>query len=92
METTQINIYEFLNHNGDPIEFVCDGHIDSMMFREKCFKDYYVKPMVVRHQWRKTRKTLERKPGKKFGKLCSKTVSCDSEEKGAIPVTVGLLH
>ncbi len=92
METrSQFNIYEFLDRNGDPVEFVCDGHIDSTVFREKCFHDYYVEPMVVQHQWRKSRKFVIPKEGRKRGKSYTKLISCTSGESGATPVTVGLI-
>ncbi|MBU2509983.1 hypothetical protein KJ966_01550 [bacterium] len=87
----KFNIYEYLNRNGDPVEFVCDGHIDSIAFREKCYQDYFVKPMVIRHQWRKTRKIVERNQGKKFVKSYTKMISCTPGELGATPVTVGLV-
>lgn len=87
----QFVIYEYLDQKGDPSQLICDGHVDSMTFRDKCFKDFYVKPMVVRHQWQKTRRIVEQRPGKKYRNTRTETVYITNEEFGATPVTIGLV-
>ena len=93
MNTAQpVNIYECFDPNGDAVKFICNGHIDAMMFRDKCYQDYFVKPMVVQHQWQKMRKYAGRREGKKFYKGVTKTVSCKPGEMGATPITVGMIQ
>jgi hypothetical protein len=89
MKTVLAMIYEYLDQNGNPAKFICDGHIDSVVFRDKCFRDYYVKPLVVRHQWQKIRK-VSNKAKKKYIKI-TETVYLTAEEAGATPVTIGLI-
>lgn len=88
--TQQFNIYECYDQSGENPEYICDGHIDSVAFREKCFQEFYVKPMIVRHQWRKTRRFKSLKPGEKKGRSYVGTVHCTTAERGAVPITVGL--
>ncbi len=87
----QLNIYECFDQKGDPVKFICDGHVDSTIFRDRCFEDYFVKPMVIRHQWQKTRKSFTRKTGKKFVRSVTETIDCPTEEMGATPITIGLI-
>lgn len=86
------NVYECFDQKGNPVKLVCDGHIDSMLFRDKCFKDFYVKPMVVRHQWQKTKKTFRKNAGKGFKKSLTETIDCGYGDTDATPITVGLLR
>ena len=88
--TEQFNIYEYLDQSGDAVKYICDGHVDSVAFREKCFKEFYVKPMIVRHQWRKTKRFSNSNPGKKYGRSIIGTVHSGIEEMGSTPVTIGL--
>lgn len=91
MKTTdQFNIYEYLDQNGDPAKFICDGHVDSVVFREKCLRDFYVKPLVVRHQWLKVRR-VSTKTTRKYLKK-TETVYLTAKEAGATPVTIGLIQ
>ena len=92
METGEhLNIYEYLDQSGVPSQFICDGHVDSVLFRDKCYEDYYVRPMVVRHQWQKTRRIASQRPGKKFKSSVLETVYLSNQERGSVPVTIGLL-
>ncbi len=87
----RFNIYECLDQSGESLKFICDGHVDSVTFRDKCFEEFYVKPLVIRHQWRKTRSFKNPRPGKKYGSNISGTVHCVTEEMGSVPITVGLV-
>lgn len=85
------HIYEFFDQNGDPSQFICDGHVDSTTFRNKCVQDFSLSPLVVRHQWQKMRKVIESRPGKKKKLAVTKTIYSAHEVFGARPVTIGLL-
>ena len=91
MTAAPLNIYEYLDQNGNPDKFICDGHIDSVAFRDKCFQDYYVRPLVVRHQWQKTRRIFKHTGRQKKLRNITETVYIASEEMGCKPVTVGLV-
>ena len=93
METMEpFNIYECFDQNGDPIKYICQGHIDSTQFRDKCYEEYFVKPMVVQHRWRRTRKFVERQPDKKYARSYTRSERCSEFDNNATPVTVGLLQ
>lgn len=92
MNGEHINIYECYDHNGNPVRYVCDGHVDSMTFREKCFSDFYSKPMVVRHQWQKTRKFVTGKPKAKRNRFITETIYTPTREMNSTPVTIGLMN
>ncbi len=92
MEIEQsFNIYECFDQSGDPSKYICDGHVDSVSFREKCFSDFFIKPLVIQHQWQRTRKFVEREPDKKFSRCYIRSVPCNEKDKDATPVTVGLV-
>lgn len=85
------NIYECFDREGEPVKFVCDGHMDSDAFREKCLKDFMVKPKVVQHRWRRARKFLERDPDRKYARAYTASTNCPEWHPEATPETVGLL-
>lgn len=87
----KVRIYEVFGTDGDPEEYVCLGHVDSEKFREACQDEYDVKPLVVQHRWRKTRRIVKRDPEKKKARSYTTDVACLAGENGAEAFTVGLL-
>ncbi len=61
----KFNIYEYLDKEGQPEQYVCSGHVDSTEFRDKCQEMYAVKPMVVQHRWRRIKRVVKHDSGKK---------------------------
>ncbi|MBU2645381.1 hypothetical protein KKI24_11805 [bacterium] len=90
-EKNSLIIYEYLNPDGDPDVYICAGHVDSMTFREAVHRKFSVKPLVVQHRWRRTRRIVKRDEEKKRARGYTTDVTCLSEEPGARAVTVGLL-
>lgn len=91
VEQDKIRIYEVFGTDGDPEEYICSGHVDSEKFREACQNDYAVKPLVVQHRWRRTKRIVKRDPEKKRSRSYTTDVSCLANEKDAQAITVGLL-
>jgi len=86
-----ITIYEYLDPNGDPDTYICPGHVDSITFREAVQEKFFVKPMVVQHRWRRSKRIVKRDPEKKRVRGYTTDVACLSEEPGAYAITVGIL-
>ena len=85
------NIYECFDQDGQPVKYICDGHLDSEAFREKCYRDFFIKPKVVQHLWRRSRRFLERNPDRKFVRAYTGSTACSEWDSGATPETVGVL-
>lgn len=86
-----LTIYEYLSPNGDPDSYVCSGHVDSMAFREAVQKKYAVKPMIIQHRWRRSKRIVKRDLEKKRTRGYTTDVACLSEDPGAYAITVGIL-
>jgi hypothetical protein len=87
----KIRIYEVFGSDGSPEEYVCQGHVDSDKFRKACENDYAVKPLVVQHRWRRTKRIVKRDPEKKKTRSYTTDVACLAYEKDAEAFTIGLL-
>ncbi len=90
-EKTRLTIYEYLNPNGDPDKYVCAGHVDSTAFRDAVLQEYSVKPLVIQHRWRRTKRIVKRDPEKKRARGYTTDVVCFPEEPDSHAVTVGIL-
>ena len=82
---------EYFDADGNLHSFVCTGHLDSMEFRDRCEKQYAVRPRIVKHFWQKTR-WIKRDPERKHSRGYATSVSLPYFEHGAKPVTVGLIE
>jgi hypothetical protein len=85
-----IHIYECFDQGGDPSHYVCWGHVDSERFREECFKEYSVRPLVVQHRWQTTRKVLFTGSAKKRVHSRFDNVQSPDYVKNAQAVTIGI--
>jgi len=90
-EKVPLTIYEYLDSDGNPNEYICSGHVDSMTFREAVQQKFAVKPLVVQHRWRRSRRIVKQDPAKKKSLAYTTDVSCLAEDPGAQAITVGLL-
>lgn len=90
-EKKDLTIYEYLDPNGDPETYICSGHVDSTTFREAVQQEFSVKPLVVQHRWRRTKRIVKRDIEKKRSRGYTTQVVCPSEEPGASAITVGIL-
>ena len=90
-EQERINIYEYLDPSGDPSHYICNGHVDSNRFRDECFKEYSIRPLVVQHSWQCTKRTLLKRSKKKRAQSRIDSVDCSSENRNATAVTIGLV-
>ena len=90
-EKNRLTIYEYLNRDGDPDAYVCSGHVDSMTFRDAVQQEFSVKPLVVQHRWRRTKRIVKRDIEKKRSRGYTTNVICYSEEPDSHAVTVGIL-
>ncbi len=87
-----IDIYEFMDQSGDPSHYACWGHVDSDLFREECFKEYSVKPLVVQHSWQKTKNVIQSKKSKKHRtRTRTESVSCNQNDRNAMAITIGIV-
>ena len=86
-----LRIYEYFDQSGTPDHYACDGHVDSNAFREECQKTYAVKPMVIQHRWKRSRRIFKRISEKDKPRSFMTMVPCQPNEIGAKAVTVGLL-
>ena len=84
-------VYEYLDKDGQPEQYVCSGHIDSMKFREECEDMYSVKPLVIQHRWRRTKRIVKKDTKKKKTRVYLADVACLAEELDAYAVTVGTI-
>ncbi len=87
----QINIYEFMNQSGDPSHYICWGHVDSERFREECFKEFSVRPMVIQHRWERTKRVVQQKKKQKRFKTRIDSIQCQADDQNAKAVTIGLV-
>lgn len=86
-ETMNVNIYEVYNNQNLHYLF-CHGHIDVLLFREECIKNFYTEPVRIVQEWRKeTIINIETKKGKLRKKIS--TQRCNCSEIDAFPVTIG---
>lgn len=90
-DNEHINIYEYFDQTGDPSHYICHGHIDSEQFREECFKEYSVRPLVVRHGWQRTKRTVLREAKRKRARSRIDSVGCSPASNNATAVTIGLV-
>ncbi len=90
-DESRLTIYEYLSPDGDADSYICSGHVDSMTFREAVQQKYAVKPMVVQHRWRRSKRIVKRDVEKKQIRGYTTDVACLSEEPGAYAITVGIL-
>lgn len=90
---TTLTIYEYLDPNGDADAYICSGHIDSVRFREAVQEKYAVKPLVVQHHWRRSKRVVKPGTNQKRYRFRGYTtdVVCLSDDPGAYAVTVGLV-
>lgn len=89
--TDPFYIYEFFDQNSDASQLICDGHVDSTKFRDQCLRDFDLEPLVIRHQWQKTRRVTEQRPGRKRKNTITQSYCLPTEVSGSKPVTIGLL-
>jgi len=89
MNSNRLN--EYFDSNGNLHSYVCPGHLDSTIFRDKCEKQYAIRPRIVKHFWQKT-KWVKRDPERKHSRGFSTSVSLPHFEFGAKPVTIGLIE
>ena len=87
----KIRIYGVFGTDGNPEEYVCTGHVDSNTFREVCQAEYSVKPLVVQHRWRRTKRIVKRDPEKKRARSYVADVACLAGENDAQAFTIGLV-
>jgi hypothetical protein len=87
----KIRIYEVFGTDGTPEEYICPGHVDSNTFREACQAEYSVKPLVVQHRWRRTKRIVKRDPEKKKARSYVTDVACLAGEQDAQAFTIGLV-
>ena len=85
-----INIYECFDQSGDPSHYVCWGHVDSERFRDECYKEFSVRPLLVQHKWQCTRKVLFKDHDKKKLRRRFDTVECSENLENAKAVTIGM--
>jgi hypothetical protein len=90
-EGDHINIYEYFDPTGDPSHYICNGHVDSEQFRDECFKEYSIRPLVIRHGWQQTKRTVLRESKKKRALSRIDSVRCSSATRNATAVTIGLV-
>ena len=86
-----INIYECFNQSGDPSYYICNGHVDSDRFRDECYKEYAIRPLVVQHGWQKTKRIVFRETKRKRVHSRIDSVHCSSENRNASAITIGLV-
>ena len=86
----QINIYEFVDQSGDPSHYSCWGHVDSERFRDECFKEFSVRPLVVQHSWQRTKRVIQQQERRKKVRTRIDSVQCHPEDQNAMAVTIGL--
>lgn len=84
-----INIYEFLDQNGDPSHYICHGHVDSERFREVCYKEFSVKPMVVQHSWQKNKRVSFKDAKSRRYRTKIDRIQCSEKDLNAKAVTIG---
>lgn len=90
METKdKLEIYEYCDQHGFPSQYTCEGHIDSVRFREECQRIFSAKPLVIQHRWQRTKRISVRHAEKKFARSFTTEVLCTAYEKGAQAVTIG---
>lgn len=89
-EENPLTIYEYVDPNGDPNTYMCNGHVDSITFREAVQEKFAVKPMIVQHRWRRSKRIVKRDIEKKRARVYTTDVACLSEEPGAYAITVGI--
>lgn len=90
--TEHIDIYECLDRSGDPSHYICHGHVDSQRFREECFREYSIRPMVIQHRWQKTKREVIRDAKKKRARSRITSIQCRASEQDAKAITIGLVH
>ncbi len=90
-DNERINIYEYFDQTGDPSHYVCNGHIDSEQFRDECFKEYSVRPLIVRHSWQRTKRTVLRESKRKRVLSRIDSVGCRAGSRNAKAVTIGFV-
>ncbi len=88
MEIKRIN--EYFDTNGTPHSFSCEGHVDSLLFREQCEKQYFIRPRKIQHEWQKA-KWIKRDPDKRHSRGYLTQAPCPWYMKGAKPITIGLI-
>jgi len=90
-EKSRLTIYEYLDLNGVPETYICSGHVDSTTFRDAVQQKFAVKPLVVQHRWRRTKRIVKRNIEKKRSRGYTTDVLCPSEEPGSHAITIGIL-
>ncbi len=85
-----INIYECFDQSGDPSHYICWGHVDSERFRDECYREFSVRPLVVQHRWQCTRKVLIKDHEKKKFRRRFDTIDCPETIKNATAITIGM--
>jgi hypothetical protein len=85
-----INIYEYFDQSGDPSYYVCSGHVESDRFRDECFKEYSIRPLVVQHRWQRTKRTLISETKRKKNRSRIDSVHCSPDNRNATAATIGL--
>jgi hypothetical protein len=87
-----IRIYEYFDHQGQSDQYVCSGHVDSEVFRDECQRTFAIRPKVVQHRWRRTRRIVRLDPDKKKRARGYITdVICPAGDPDAQEITIGLL-
>jgi len=86
-----LTIYEYFSPEGDPDSYICTGHVDSTTFREAVHQKFSVKPKVVQHRWRRSKRIVKRDLEEKKFRGYTTDIACLSEEPGAFAITVGTL-
>jgi len=89
MKETHIN--EYFNSSGDLHSFSCEGHVDSMFFREQCEKEHFIRPGKIHHEWRKAQ-WIKKDPEKKHSRGYLTQAPCPWYINGAKPVTIGWVN
>ncbi len=86
-----INIYECLDQSGDPSFYMCWGHIDSERFREECFREYAIRPLVIQHQWQRSQRVLVKESKRTRFRSRVDCVNELNQRDSSKAVTIGLL-
>jgi len=90
-QSEPINIYECFDQSGDPSHYICWGHVDSESFRDKCYTEYSVRPLVIQHKWQRTQKVLFKESEKKRTRGKFHNIQCSESAKNATAITVGIV-
>jgi len=94
-----IQIFEHVSDKGETTHYSCKNHVNESDFIKNCLYSFYVKPSRIIHTWQRTKgfrnkygddeDAQKRRDYVKQNRVQTQTVACDSNDKGAEPITIG---